>query len=332
MAGPFTVVVLIVAGHEPEAATQALVRAVHDAMGPSVLVDVSETPVEPDGDEAVAFEASAHANALAEVQEDEEGGRRVRLRVHVAGSDRWLERQIAFEASDADSERGRTLGYVLAAMLPSRAPEASLEPPPPTVAPAASPAPRPTATSAGTGETPRPARGSTPSLAFDVVALATTAFDAAANALGGGVTAQWFPQQHVSLRLGFTTRGGTVEAANGSTLDFAGVAGLEWHPWRALRGGPLGLAFRADYLCEYQSLTHYPTGIPGDLEATQSRWVSAVDAFADGSVRVADGLELVVGLGIEDAFRPIDVEVGGTQVATIPALRAVAETGLRIEF
>ena len=428
MAGLFTVVVLIVAGHEPDAMTQALARAVDDAIGPNVRVDVRETPVPANTDEAALLERGAHASALAEIESEAGDNHRVRLRVHLAANGRWFERHVLFGAADADAERGRALGYALAAMVPPPAvppptvppPTASPStvppptvppsapplpagfppgppppavppsagpppgPPPPTVPPSAGPPPgsppptvppsagppsagsppgSPTPTvparaseappesrrrpevptsvpatrsmppSAETSESvPELTPGSTPTLAFDFLGLVALDPDGAATVAGGGVTGQWFPHRHFSLRLGFIIRGGTVEVANAAILDFAGGAGLAWHPWRAVRGRPFGLAVRADYLVEYLSMTRYPTGAPGVVEETQSRAVSAVDAFVEGSVRLASGLELVIGLGIEDDFSPTYITVRAAQVATIPELRAMAETGLRIGF
>jgi hypothetical protein len=331
MAGPLTVVVLIVAGHEPDATTQALVRAMDDAIGPTVVVDLRETPVEPDGDQAVALEAGAHASALAELEFDQAGGRHVRLRVHLAASDRWLERQVAFEASDADAERGRTLGYVLAAMLPSRAPDVSLDTPPQPAAPPAPPEPGPSATSAEAGEAPRRVGDSAPSLAFDLMALVATGFDDIGDTFGGGLAAHWFPEPHVSLRLGVSLRGGNFEPANGIMLNFAGAAGVAWHPWRAVRHRPFGMSVRLDYLVGGQSLTHYSTGGPSDPQVTWSRSLAAVDGFVDGTFRFAPGADFVLGLGIEYALGATYIDHGGGQVE-LPVLQAVAESGLRVEF
>ncbi len=358
MADPLTVVVLIVAGHAQDATKQALVRAVDDAIGPSVVVEVRETPTEPDNDEAVGLEHSAHAIALAELELEDVATHRMRLRVHLAESGRWIERQVIFGAADADAERGRALGYAVATMVPYRATEAfslagpraptpSPPPPPPPPPPAAQPPlpPPPTratapssdpsvplATSAEVKESNRSLIEGARVFSVDVVAVGAAGFTGdSVDEIGGGVAAQWFLYPHIALRLGLTMRGGSVEAANGTTLSIAGSAGLAWHPWRTGRGKPFGLGVRVDWLVLDESLKHYPTG-PQDSQDSDARPVTAVDALVDAYIRVAGGVAWVVGLGIENDFGQTRVEFSGMQVATIPALHGIAESGIRLEF
>jgi len=96
--------------------------ATHDALG-GALVEVRETRGLPDDETAVAIETSAHADAVVELGWADPRHRQANLRLHIASGGRWIERVIHFKPSDAQAERGRTLGFAVASMLPEAAAE-----------------------------------------------------------------------------------------------------------------------------------------------------------------------------------------------------------------
>jgi hypothetical protein len=97
---------------------------------------------------AIAAEQQAHADAVAEVTWSDGAHRQARLHVHLARTGRWVDRSIGFQPSDADAERGRTIGFAVASMIPEAPGAAEAEPPvapwpPSPPAPPAPPAPPP---------------------------------------------------------------------------------------------------------------------------------------------------------------------------------------------
>jgi hypothetical protein len=220
------------------------------------------------------------------------------------------------------------LGEPSALPEPSAPPPASLPPvpaapAPPTapvaVAPAAEPKPKSTAISVQNPEPAQPVAGRLPSLAFELQGRAAIGFDATGFDAGGGLAVHWFAQPHVSVRVGIAVRGADVDPANGILVSIAGEAGVAWHPWRAVRGRPFGMSVRFDYLAMEQLLTPY------------HRENSALDGFIDGTFRFASDADFVLGLGVEQWLGVTYIENGRARIA-LPALRGVAESGLRLEF
>ncbi|MDP9149257.1 MAG: hypothetical protein M3O36_04855, partial [Myxococcota bacterium] len=117
MADPLIVIVFVAAGGAADATTHAMERATHDALGLEAHVEVHETEIVPSDLDVLITEQRAHAAAVVELTWAEQG-RQARLRVHVAQSGRWISRSIGFLPSDADAERGRTIGFAVASMLP----------------------------------------------------------------------------------------------------------------------------------------------------------------------------------------------------------------------
>ena len=122
MGGAVTLIVLVAAGAASDPTTVAMRGATHDALG-GALVEVRETRGLPDDETAVAIETSAHADAVVELGWADPHHRQANLRLHIASGGRWIERVIHFKPSDAQAERGRTLGFAVASMLPEAAAE-----------------------------------------------------------------------------------------------------------------------------------------------------------------------------------------------------------------
>lgn len=139
---PLIVIVFVAAGGAADATTRAMERAAQDALGLEAHVDVHETGTVPSDLDVLVSEQKAHAAAVVELTWAEQG-RQARLRVHVARSGRWISRSIGFVPSDADAERGRTIGFAVASMLPGTAEEPTPHAPEPSPPEASAAAPPP---------------------------------------------------------------------------------------------------------------------------------------------------------------------------------------------
>jgi hypothetical protein len=359
-----------------------MAAATRDALGPSARVVVRETKSEPTDVEALAVEQSDRADAIVELSWGDPQRRQAKLRMHVARSGRWIDRSIGFRPSDADSERGRTIGFAIASILPeapTEGPERSISStsaPPAGVSPAsrsapgtstATPATTPatgTATPATGVEAPASAAtdGSSPAsttaptatvqttenvhatvepedanalaamsplIAIDILSMGAAGIGGDADGFGAGAAVHWFAQRQFSMRVGGGIRGGTVGAAEASTLTAFVSAGAVFHVWRATPDRPFGGSVRLDYLLLDQAMTHF---VPGGSNQSQARWLSGLDVLVDGSWRFVPDVEAILGAGLEDVFAPTYVNLQGARVATLPALRAIAEGGLRLRF
>lgn len=154
MADAVTLIVLVAASEASSPTTRAMTHAMHEALGPSAHVIVHETNGDPNDAEALAAERKEGSDAAVELVWADARHHEATLRAHIARTRRWFERSLAFRPSDAEAERGRTLGFTAASILPEA------EPPPPENPPAEHAPPggggSPGAPPAGTSE-PTPA-------------------------------------------------------------------------------------------------------------------------------------------------------------------------------
>jgi hypothetical protein len=348
MADALTILLFVAAGEGSDATTRAMLRATREALGPTAKVEVRETPNELTEDEALIAEQLAGASAVVDLTWGDPAHRSAMLRVHVARSGRWIGRSIGFMASDASTERGRTIGFTVVSMLP----EAGAEPTAPSESPSAPPAatePPPTPQKPGPVEPDRSVHqagapavpGELPSkpsfFAVDLLALAALSMGGeGAGGGGGGVAGYWFPLSRFSVRIGASLRAGSIGLVPSSTLTGAVSVGAGWHPLRATPSHPLGLSVRVDYLALYQSLqpTGYAVGTGNGAAASLAdRWLSGIGEVVDLSWLLSAELEALVGLGLEEASGSTYVQVqGAPAIASFPPVRALGEAGLRVRF
>jgi len=165
MGDAVTLIVLVAAGAARDPTTVAMTGATRDALG-GAIVEVRETRSPLDDDAALTVETSAHADAVVELGWADRRHRQATLRLHIAAGRRWIERVIRFTPSDAYAERGRTLGFAVASMLPEAAADRTLPLTNPTPGPPANPtatptpAPTPTPSPTATAQPPAPPESS----------------------------------------------------------------------------------------------------------------------------------------------------------------------------
>jgi hypothetical protein len=355
MADPVTLVVLVAAGGAANPATVAMAHAARDTLS-GVSVDVRETPGEPNDDDALATEQRSHAAAVVELTWNDADRLRATLRVHFAATGRWVQRSIGFTPSDPAAERGRSLGFAVAATLPEVLPNPTpaseavpetgasghtpIAEPLSAVPPAPEPAapslpPRLTPGAESSDSAPRESTGATartnrPSIEIDVMAVGAIGIAGSGAGAGGGGAVQWFVTPSLSLRLGASETTGSLDLAAANMFMVATVAGVALHPLRAAPGRRLGLSLRADYLLLFQSVTHFDFDDPKPV--TRDRFLSGIDAFVDANWLLSTDVALLAGVGLEDVFAPTYVDLKDARVATLPPLRGAAEVGFGIRF
>jgi hypothetical protein len=290
MANPAIVVILIAAADAQDPSTAALTRAARDALGPEAVVVLHEVETIPKETEAAAIGTKLHANAVASVTWTLADRRRAHIRVIVTADGRTLDRDVDFAPGDAESERGRTLGLTIVAMVPEQ------PSPPPSPAPPAPP------------KTPdiiaMPARE--PRVGFDVFGLTTSG----PFGLGGGIAGRFltFP----SPRLAASLRSATIADATLRTIDLTlGIA------------PPLfeGLGPRIEIGITQQSVTMH-----GE---ERSRFVGHARVLGEGAWWTTRAIGVGIAAGLEVAFGETRVLLGEMPVASIPRARFIFEISLR---
>jgi hypothetical protein len=342
MAGALTILLFVAVGEGTDPTTRAMVHATREALGAGAKVEVREAHGELTDDEAVIAEQLAGADAVVDLVWTDPAHRSAMLHVHIARTGRWIGRSIGFMASDASTERGRTIGFTVVSMLPEQATEPATPPETqPTLASSDPSAKPPSAPSEeiveqdralrATGVTPTPSvQPIRPSFALDLFALGAWGVGGeGAGGGGGGLAISWFPVTHLSVRLGGSLRAGAVDVdgTQPSTLTAALSTGFGWHPMRPTLSHPFGIALRVDYLALYESLRQAPNTF-------EYRWLSGLGAVADLSWLLSADIEVMGGLGLEEAFGSTNVQVQASDqiVANFPPLHVIGEAGLRVRF
>jgi len=331
MGDPFTVVILVAAGGAADPTTYAIERAASEALGRSARVLVHESMGAPTDGEALAASPATGQSAIVEVTWGDGGHRVAVLRVHLAGSERWLDRTIGFGASDADSERARTIGFALASMIPES--ETNAAAPPPSAPPPETASVAAVATSARDEEVdrgPSDLATSARRFALDLFAVGAAGVNASVEAAGAGGAVEAFMFPPFALRFGGAVRAGPMTSARGSVITLLGTVGLSLQPWRPAPTRPFGAGLRFDYVLMSQSLSH--ESLTGSTASTRSRALSGGDVLAEFEWECAPGVELVLGAGVEEMFATTYIDLNGTRVAALPPLSALAEAGLRLPF
>jgi hypothetical protein len=314
MSAAMTLVVLIASRDAIDPATDALRTAAHAALGVDVDVLVHFVQEMPPDDVALETGRALSADAVAEVAWADADHRHAALHVHIQGANRWIDRDIGFDPADADVERGRTLGFAVAAMMPdemrTRAP-APVEPPAATVSSADEGPAR-----SANPHASHPSRG-----AIDLLAAGAAGGDA--TGIGGQLVVRLYLDPHWALVGSAGGRVGQDSGAQATALFLFGGPGLSW------RGLPADSRFRVgarlDLLAMRESLSR--TGADA-----QSRWLPGADLMAELSGQVTRGAALMLAAGGEGAFGTTDVFVRGQKVSTIPLLRLVASAGVELVF
>ena len=306
MSAPLALVVVVVTGGGSDPVNTATVQAAEQALGTAATVAVVEVA---DGDdEALLRVANDKHAAIALVRWQTPSSAVVHF--HGWGSPRWVDRTVVFEKDDAPGERGRTLGFTLASMMPEAAP-ITVSPP--------------------KAETP-PVQPERPRRWYGAIdATASGAF--APQEFGTGLGAQlgfslfW---RRLGLRLGWAIRAGDVPPAQATALYMGGTLGFSMRFLEPQPHQRFGFAARVDMLLLYQSLTHLSSD--DVTPAHQDRWLGGADAVLLGTFDLTPAAAVVVSAGVESAFGTTTVFIGANPVAQVFPVRILADIGVLARF
>jgi hypothetical protein len=240
-----------------------------------------------------------------------------RVRLHLRDGDRWIERGLSFAPSDDMRERGRTVGFTLASMLPEQRPVVRRAQAPPAAAPFVVSSPAPLSS--------KPAR-----FAVDALVIGSLGVRGNADGLGGAFALRRAVVPWLALRAELAGRTGVVQNAEATSLFFHGGLGVCLSPFGNAPSRRADLAARIDVALFYESLGHLSSD---DRERVRrSRFVPGGDLVLEGSLRLLSSAALVLGVGAELAFGRTDVYVHGARVTVVPPLRFVGSLGFRHYF
>jgi hypothetical protein len=317
VASSIALVVIVTVGQAHDPATLALVDATHGTANAKVVVEEVNAPAD---EEALAIAARDHADVVAVVIWDPDH-MRATVHLHRAGDSRWLDRAVGFQAADAPNERGRTVGFAIASMLPDTSVEDRTPPPPlpPVVVP---PPPNDVI---HPPELPRKWHGA-------IDAMGEGAF--AVGGYGGGVGAQlaghWYFLPHLALRLGFAIRSGQIPPAQATSLTLTGGLGLGVRWLEPSKRQPFEMGARASLLLIRQSMSHLSADDAN--AAVQSRWLPGAELMLEGGFYFVPNAAVILATGTEVTMGETQVYVARRPVATLAPWHLAGEIGLRARF
>ncbi len=269
--------------------------------------------------------AARHATLVVELHAQ---GNTIHVRALVVAESRFADRDLGFSDRDRPEERGRTLGFAVASMMP-----VVILPPngPPDVPPDRG--------NDGHGPGDPPPHGREPEPlppparrwwgAIEASGTMAFALGGAGTGFGAAIAGTLQPRAPWGIRVVLSPRFGEIPDAQATTITVVTGAGLSLQ-LGAPRPWTFGFGARLDVLAGFVRVTHFSAD---DTEPDhQSRWLPGFDAAIEGTLRMTPSLSLVLAAGIEGFFGATDVYVRGQRVATMSPLRAVGELGFRARF
>ena len=298
----------------------ALERAARDVLGADASIRVVQQATPIDDDAALARAGAADGVVEVSWHDDD---RSVELHCYLARDRRWLDRTVTFDRDDADSERGRMLGFAIGSMLvaekenQSRA-EASVAPQRASVPDETPDAPR---------NPPVPARQSR---WLELGGSLTTGVNGSADALGVSVGLRWRIASSIHFATGLDASFGQIEEAQATRVFASGRLGLAFQPYEAKALGELGFGVNGELFLGWLSVTHFSED--DSAPDRQSRVIGGGRALAELSVGISQSASAFVGLGPVLVAGRTEIYTHGTLAATLPVLWLTAEIGVRTAF
>ena len=328
-----SVLVVVASGDPGDGSTRAIEQALRTALVRDATI-VVRTAERDTSDESVASMGRTEHATLLGVVSWSDRQRRVTIRFVKLPDGRWTDREVKFDAGDVPTERGRTVGFTLASMMPDEAfadreaapsPAPAPPPPPPPPAPSGGAAPAPPAADRPPAPLPRPNP-----LALDATAVVVSV----PNGYGGGVGGQFAFRLPLTGALGaraaLAARGEAIGPAQATSRLISAGVGLAWQPWLVPAHHRWAAGVRVDGLLLYLDVAHLSED---DLQAAHlSRVLPGLDAALEGTFRFSDHAALVGALGTEVSFGRTEVYVHERPAASLPPAKVLAEVGLRVSF
>lgn len=306
---PAIIVLLLVARGEMQAPPLAdLTHAAERALGIDSRIVLHEEVTPLRDDDAVALAEQMRATVVVELNWSPDRTR-AHLHVHFVERPGWLERDLVFAAEEPLTERGRTLGFEIATMVPDAPPRAATQ---------VEARPRRDESSEAP---PSAARAERSSFAIDLDGVGAVGGDA--TGFGFGAAARFVSSGGVFVRAGGEVRFGRVAPVDGDSMTVLPEIGGGFTS--SAPGGRLHIGARVDALAEWIRVSR------SNPTEDRSRWVPAIDLLGELSYD-ASPTAFLVALGGEYALGDTTVRVGPIDATTLPRLRFVVELGARVRF
>ena len=309
MPAPAIVIIWVVGAELASPGISELGKATQQVLGPSTEVRFSQG----EGEEWPRPRASNAAVGMVRLEWDANTAEPAHLWWYLPRFGRWVNRDVVFEASDPERERGRTIGFVLASVLLEQDARQPVSAPPRDTAKAAF------ATSA-LHELP-------------VQFALSAAVEGAGPSTGTGFGAYVGVQRALVNRtwwLGGSARVrfGSIAEAQASTLLLSTGPEFTWLPWWPTRSSFIGM--RGSIGVSYLSVSHLSDD---DIVADeQARWLPGAELALHGGVELARSVAIFSDLGVTVVGGETALEVRHRVAAVWPWASGLLRVGIRSQF
>lgn len=317
-------VLVVLAGDPTEDGTvaRAIERALRGALGSEAVIDIDVVAAGSESDDVFRTKATNEDASLLSVVRWTNGNKQASLRFVRLHDDKWSVREIRFDAADAPAERGRTVGFTIASMVPDEALRPKPEAPPTPI-----PAPRSEQTTADHAEAPAVRASKLHSL--EALGQAAGAVGGKGGGFGGALGVRIGLSQIVQLRFAAGARFEEIASAAATSRTYVGGAGVAVRAWSdATRRWKLGGRLQA--LLVGSEVVHFSEDDPEPVH--QLRVLPGADAALELSFHFVDTAGVRLAAGSEVAFGRTDVFVRSRKVEEIVPVRPFVELGLEVSF
>jgi hypothetical protein len=322
-----TLLVLLSPGDEPMATSIA--SATRAANGAETLLELRFVAVPPDDDAVVALARESQAEAIALLTWSDASHLHAQLRVYEQATARWVARDLEFAAQDPADEKGRTIGFNLASMLPDkgaavpRPPAAS----PPAEAPAQATAANTAAAASSASVQPKIAPASVWTVAIEAAAHGVFAIGGEGTSAGGALGAQYRLGEHFSLCAAAALRWGHIEELEARLVAIDFGPGLAWRSGDVSRWG---LQLRLDAIARIESVRRDSEG--SQPHESHGRVVPAVGVGAELTFALNPDVALLANTSMRAVLGETDLILRGSQVAAFAPVELGLGLGARAYF
>jgi hypothetical protein len=321
-----TLLVLLSPGDEGMAAS--LAAAARETLGAGASLELRVVLPPPDDAAAGELAAQAGAGALALIAWSD--AQHARVRVYSTARARWLERDLTFAAADPMEEKGRTIGFTVASMLPEAQAPSAPSAPPPVVA---SVPPAPATPSAPRVAPARPAVAAVSppwTFAVDAAVQAALAIDGEGTSAGGELAGRYRLGEHLALRAFAALRVGHVEALEATLLSVDLGPSLTWISRDVVPAHPWAFGLRVDAFARLQSVRRPATD--ADPAESHGRFVPGVGLQLETSYAMSADIALLAAAGAHALLGETEVLRDSQQVASFAPVELVAGLGAIARF
>jgi hypothetical protein len=339
----FALTLLVLLSPSDELMAASIAGAIRATLGAESTLELRVVAAPPDDATSVALARESEAAAVALITWNDVSHRSALLRVYDRKTGHWSARELAFTADDLAEEKGRTIGFNLASMVPeidvaiaknepaTHATQADRDPPA-TRSPVqtADVAGKPQETVASAQPTREPSVPPPWTFAGDATAQGVVAISGEGTSAGGALGAQYRLNDHFSLCAGAALRLGHIEALEARMVAIDFGPGLAWRSGDLDPGRRWALQLRLDAFARLESVRR--DAERSRMAESHGRFVPGIGVGVELTFALSRAVAVLANTSAHAVLGRTDVLLRGSQVAAFAPIELGIALGARTYF